>query len=206
VHPGDLLVVSVTFGDDGMSATASTAVDGAVSCQAKLVFCDVLPEPVCGPTTPFTPDFEGEQLDVEQIMSIIPHRYPFLLVDRLYREKVGEEGEYGQVVGMKNVTASESFFTAGRPVVAATLLLEMCAQAGCVWALERPENEGKIGYFMAIDEATMVRSVLPGTQLIIVMSELSMRRGIGVGRADIFAGETLVGSGFLKFAFVSVEG
>jgi 3-hydroxyacyl-[acyl-carrier-protein] dehydratase len=123
VHPGDLLVVSIVFGEDGMSATASTAVDGAVSCQARLVFCDELPEPVCGPTAPFVPDFEAEQLDVEQIMAIIPHRYPFLLVDRLFREKTGEEGEYGQVVGMKNVTASESFFTAGRPVVAATLLL-----------------------------------------------------------------------------------
>jgi 3-hydroxyacyl-[acyl-carrier-protein] dehydratase len=204
VHPGDLLVIEADIAEDGLSATCTTKVDGAVTCQARLVLKEETLAPISGPTTPFSPDFDSETLTVEDVMSIIPHRYPFLLIDRMYREK--DTDETGQLVGIKNVTTIEGVFRAGRPWVAPTMLMEMCAQSGCVAALDLPENAGKIGYFMAIDNAEFHRSVQAGTQLVIVMKNLSLRGRIGQGRAEIYVGDEFVAACELKFALVQPEG
>ena len=103
-------------------------------------------------------------LDVNGIQKILPHRYPFLLVDAI------EEMEpKKRIVGIKNVTANESYFQGhfpGKPVMPGVLIIEAMAQTGGVLLLnEVPDRDKKLIYFVAIDNARFRRPVLPGDQL-----------------------------------------
>jgi 3-hydroxyacyl-[acyl-carrier-protein] dehydratase len=102
-------------------------------------------------------------LTIEEIKEIIPHRYPFLLIDRI------EELEEGKrAVGLKNVTANEEFFNGHfpeYPVMPGVLIIEALAQAGAVAILKKEENRGKIGFFAGIDNCRFKRQVKPGDQL-----------------------------------------
>lgn len=104
-------------------------------------------------------------LDAQQIQEIIPHRYPFLLVDRII------EIEYGvRAVGIKNVTINEPFFAGHfprQPVMPGVLIIEAMAQTAAVLVVETlgPESEGKLVYFMSVDNARFRKPVLPGDQL-----------------------------------------
>lgn len=103
-------------------------------------------------------------LDVNGIQKILPHRYPFLLVDAI------EEMEpKKRIVGIKNVTANESYFQGhfpGKPVMPGVLIIESMAQTGGVLLLnEVPDRDKKVIYFVAIDNARFRRPVLPGDQL-----------------------------------------
>ena len=99
-------------------------------------------------------------MDIKEIMEIIPHRQPFLLVDRI------EELEPGKrAVGKKCVTYNEPFFNGHfpqEPVMPGVLILEALAQTGAVAILSQPENKGKTVYFGAIDKAKFKRKVVPG--------------------------------------------
>jgi 3-hydroxyacyl-[acyl-carrier-protein] dehydratase len=88
-------------------------------------------------------------LEIEDIKAILPHRYPFLLVDRIL-----EIEEDRRVLGLKNVASDERYFIAGpggRPVLPASILTEAMAQAGAVLILSKPENRSRLIYFMGID-------------------------------------------------------
>ena len=102
-------------------------------------------------------------MNKEQIMEIIPHRDPFLLIDEI------EELEPGKrVVAYKNMTPDEFWFKGhfpDYPVVPGVLMVEMMAQAGCAAMLTLPENKGKIGFFGGIKEAKFRRQVVPGDRL-----------------------------------------
>ena len=112
-------------------------------------------------------------IDIEEIMRALPHRYPFLLVDRIIELEPGE-----RVVGLKNVTINEPFFQGhfpGRPVMPGVLILEAMAQTGGVLAYKAaPEMKDKIIYFMSIDKVKFRRPVVPGDQL--KMEVTSMHR------------------------------
>ena len=116
--------------------------------------------------------------DIRRIMEFLPHRYPFILVDRIL-ELVPNE----RIVGLKNVTINESFFQGhfpGEPVMPGVLIIEAMAQVGGVMAytsLEESE-EGKLIYFMGIDKARFRRRVVPGDQLIFEMTLLKKRAGL----------------------------
>ena len=116
--------------------------------------------------------------DIRRIMEFLPHRYPFILVDRIL-ELVPNE----RIVGLKNVTINESFFQGhfpGEPVMPGVLIIEAMAQVGGVMAytsLEESE-EGKLIYFMEIDKARFRRRVVPGDQLIFEMTLLKKRAGL----------------------------
>ena len=89
-------------------------------------------------------------LEIEDIKAILPHRYPFLLVDRII-----ELEEDRRIVGVKNVASDERYFIAGpggRPVLPASILTEAMAQAGAVLILSKPENRSRLIYFMGIDK------------------------------------------------------
>jgi beta-hydroxyacyl-ACP dehydratase FabZ len=103
-------------------------------------------------------------IDVVEIQSILPHRYPFLLVDRILEIEPGR-----RIVALKNVTANEEFFQGhfpGKPVMPGVLIVEAMAQAGGVLMLsEVPDREKRLVYFTGIDEARFRRPVVPGDQL-----------------------------------------
>jgi 3-hydroxyacyl-[acyl-carrier-protein] dehydratase len=115
-----------------------------------------------------------------QIMRIIPHRYPFLLIDRVLELEQGQ-----RVVAIKNVTANEPQFTGhfpGRPIMPGVLMVEAMAQAGAVAVLSLPQNRGKLALFAGIDECRFKRTVLPGDTLRIEVTVEKLQRLFGRAR------------------------
>jgi 3-hydroxyacyl-[acyl-carrier-protein] dehydratase len=106
-----------------------------------------------------------EVMDIHRIMADIPHRYPFLLLDRMVDVVLGESA-----VGIKNVTANENFFAGhfpNHPVMPGVLIIESMAQTAAVLVVETlgPDAKGKLVYFMSIEAAKFRRPVVPGDQL-----------------------------------------
>lgn len=121
------------------------------------------------------------KLNIEQIKEIIPHRYPFLLVDAILELEPGK-----RAVGKKNITANEELFNGHFPnyaVFPGVKTLEACAQTGAVALLSMPEYKGKIAFFAGVDKCRWKRQVRPGDTLIMEVELLSIRRGIGRGKA-----------------------
>ena len=120
-------------------------------------------------------------MDQEQIMEIIPHRDPFLLIDTIEEMEVGK-----RVVATKHMKPDEFWFKGhfpDYPVVPGVLMLEMCAQAGAVAMLAMPENKGKIGFFGGVKEAKFRRQVVPGDTLRIEVEIIKVKGPVGVGKA-----------------------
>lgn len=120
-------------------------------------------------------------LDITQIKEIIPHRYPFLLVDTILELEPGK-----RAVGKKNVTGNEELFNGhfpDYPVLPGVLALEACAQTGAVALLSMPEYAGKIALFAGVEKCRWKRQVRPGDTLMMDVELLSIRRGIGKGKA-----------------------
>lgn len=140
------------------------------------------------------------ELDIHEIMKTLPHRYPFLLVDRILDMVPGE-----RAVGIKNVTINEPFFAGHwpeEPVMPGVLILEAMAQVGGLFLLKSVEDTGKRAFFGGIDKARFKRPVLAGDQLRIE-AELTKRRG-NIGKVNAVAtvdGE-VVCSAELVFALI----
>jgi UDP-3-O-[3-hydroxymyristoyl] N-acetylglucosamine deacetylase/3-hydroxyacyl-[acyl-carrier-protein] dehydratase len=139
----------------------------------------------------------GPQLDITQIEKILPHRYPFLLVDRVI--ELSDE----RAVGIKCVTINDYFFRGhfpGRPVMPGVLIVEAMAQVGGIILLNKSENRGKIAYFMSVDKVKFRRPVVPGDVLVIEadLGKLRSRTGQVQGRALVDG--KLVCEGELMFA------
>ena len=113
-------------------------------------------------------------MDIRGILSSLPHRYPFLLVDRILEMEPGK-----RIVAIKNVTINEPFFPGhfpGAPVMPGVLIVEAMAQAGAVLLLhDMPDRDGKLVLFTGIDKARFRRNVVPGDQLTLKLEVLNLR-------------------------------
>ena len=131
-------------------------------------------------------------IDVREIMKIIPHRYPFLLVDRIESLKEGEE-----IVGIKNVTINEPFFAGhfpGNPIMPGVLIIEAMAQVGGVLAFHSSPKEwaGSLVYFMGIDKVRFRKPVVPGDQLRLKLTTIRQKQKVFKMRGEAYVGGTLV--------------
>lgn len=123
-------------------------------------------------------------ISIERIMEMIPHRYPFLMIDRVIDLKVDE-----YAVGVKNVSINEPFFVGhfpGKPVMPGVLIIEAMAQTSAVLVVETlgKEAEGKLVYFMSIEEAKFRKPVVPGDTLHIRATKLQNRRNVWKFRCE----------------------
>jgi 3-hydroxyacyl-[acyl-carrier-protein] dehydratase len=140
------------------------------------------------------------EMDIKGILKTLPHRYPFLLVDRIIELEPGV-----RAVGIKNVTANEPQFTGHwpeNPVMPGVLMLEAMAQVGGVFLLSDTDSEGKLALFGGMDAIRFRRTVIPGDQLVIT-AELVRRKG-GIGKVAIVArvGDEVAVEGEFMFALV----
>lgn len=142
-------------------------------------------------------------LTAKEIMEIIPHRQPFMLVDAI------EELEAGvKAVGKKCVSYNEPFFAGhfpGEPVMPGVLILEALAQVGAVAILSLPENKGKTAYFGAINSAKFKGKVVPGDVLMLETEIIKSKGPIGVGSAKAYVDGKVVAQAELTFALGKAE-
>jgi beta-hydroxyacyl-ACP dehydratase FabZ len=118
------------------------------------------------------------EYDIQKIMACLPHRYPFLLIDRVIELEPDD-----RILALKNVTMNEPFFQGhfpGQPVMPGVLVIEAMAQAGGILAYESgvAENHGQLIYFMGMDKVRFRKPVVPGDQLIFEAKILKMRRKV----------------------------
>ena len=139
-----------------------------------------------------------KEYGIKDIMEIIPHRYPFLFIDRV---EVSEEGLKG--TGYKNVTVNENYFTGhfpNNPVMPGVIIIETMAQAGAVILLTKEQFKGKTAYFAGINKFRFKRKVVPGDSLSIDVEITRVRGGIGIGEGRAFVGGELAAEGEFMFA------
>jgi len=134
----------------------------------------------------------GKAIDINRIMEMIPHRYPFLMVDKV----IGIIPNVS-AVGIKNVTINEPFFRGHfpeRPVMPGVLIIESMAQTAAVLVVETlgPSAEGKLVYFMSVDSARFRKPVGPGDQLSVHVFKERSRGNVWKFRAEAKVGETLM--------------
>jgi len=139
-------------------------------------------------------------LDINAVMQILPHRYPFLMVDRI----VEFEGEL-KATGVKAVTINEPYFQGhfpNHPVMPGVLQLEAMAQVASIIMMRRTENEGKIGYFMSADEVKFRKPVMPGDTLFIECELTSAKKRLGKASCRCLVNGEVVSEGILLFGLV----
>lgn len=142
-------------------------------------------------------------LDSVQIQAIIPHRYPFLLVDKIVELEMGK-----RAVGLKNVTVNEPFFQGhfpGYPVMPGVLIVEALAQVGAVAILSMEEHQGKLGMFAGIDGFRFKEQVKPGDTLTLEVELTRVRGTIGKGHGRALVDGKVAAEGDLMFAIVAPD-
>jgi len=143
-----------------------------------------------------------ENIDILEILKLLPHRYPFVMVDKILSLDLGKE-----IVGLKNVTINEPFFQGHfpeRPIMPGVLILEGMAQVGGIMAFySNPEAIGnKLLFFAGIDKARFRRPVVPGDQLILKLKHLKAKKSIRVMSAIATVDDKVVAEAELMASFI----
>jgi 3-hydroxyacyl-[acyl-carrier-protein] dehydratase len=139
-------------------------------------------------------------IGMEEIQKVLPHRYPFLLVDRIIDIEPGK-----RVVGIKNVSCNEPFFQGhfpGNPIMPGVLIIESMAQVGAYAALNYPEVKDKIAFLTSVDRARFRHPVVPGDRLRIEVALIRMRGNFGRLGCSAYVEGKLVADAELTFALV----
>ena len=144
----------------------------------------------------------GEVMDVNDVMKLLPHRFPFLMVDRI----VSVEGET-KCTGVKSVTINEYYFQGhfpGHPVMPGVLQLEAMAQVGSILILRKPGYAGKIGYFMSADEVKFRKPVVPGDTLFIEVEMTQHKKNVARAKGRCVVNNEVVSEAEMLFGFVDL--
>lgn len=142
-------------------------------------------------------------LDIQGIKEILPHRYPFLLIDRILELEPMKRG-----LGLKNITFNEIQFHGhfpDQPIMPGVLILEAMAQVGGIALLYPEENRGKLALFGGIDKVKFRRQVVPGDQLVMESTILKVRGNMGKIGSIAHVGKELVAEGEFMFAMVEKQ-
>lgn len=139
-------------------------------------------------------------MNTTEIMEVLPHRYPFLMVDRI----IEMDQEAGTVVGIKNLTMNEEFFQGhfpGNPVMPGVLQMEAMAQVAGVMLNSREGNAGKTAYFMSMNKVKFRKIVVPGDQLRIEIEPLRIRSRMATVQGKAYVDGDLVSQAELTFGY-----
>ncbi|NLC63805.1 MAG: 3-hydroxyacyl-ACP dehydratase FabZ [Thermoanaerobacterales bacterium] len=142
-------------------------------------------------------------LNIEDIKKILPHRYPFLLIDRIVELEEGKRS-----VGIKNVSANEQFFEGHfpeRPVMPGVLIVEALAQVGACAVLSAKEHRDKLALFAGIDRMRFKRQVIPGDTIRLEVELTKLKGSIGKGKAKALVDGEVAAEGELIFALVDKD-
>jgi 3-hydroxyacyl-[acyl-carrier-protein] dehydratase len=140
------------------------------------------------------------EMDVNQILDMLPHRYPFMLVDRILDMDI----EARTIVGYKNLTFNEPFFQGhfpGEPIMPGVMQLEAMAQISGILLNKVNDKEGQIAYFMSIDKAKFRRKVVPGDTLRMEIKVTRLRSRMAVVEAKAYVGDDLASQAELMFGY-----
>lgn len=138
-----------------------------------------------------------ENIDIQKIL---PHRYPFLMIDRMLEVEPGKRG-----VAIKNVTSNEPFFQGhfpGNPIMPGVLIVEAMAQTACVVGLSMPGNENKLGVFTGMESIKFRRQVIPGDVLTIEIEFTVFKMGMGKVKASAKVDGQIAAEGEIRFALI----
>jgi beta-hydroxyacyl-ACP dehydratase FabZ len=162
-----------------------------------------MPHPESGSAIAEPPTHEvpmTQSLNIQQILKILPHRFPFLLVDRILEVEPGK-----RVVGIKNVSVNEPQFTGHfpeRPVMPGVLMLEAMAQVSAIILLHYEKHQGKLAVLTGVDGVRFRRIVEPGDQLIMTSELIKVRGAFGRVKAECRVKDQVVAEGELMFSLV----
>ena len=137
-------------------------------------------------------------MNIQEIMAVLPHRYPFLLVDRIIEVVPGVKA-----TGIKNVTINEPFFTGhfpGRPVMPGVLMIEAMAQVGACAILDQDKYKNVLPYLAGVDRVRFKRQAVPGDCLHITTELIKIKGNIGKAKGQVKVGEETVCGGEFLFA------
>lgn len=137
-------------------------------------------------------------INIEEITNILPHRYPFLFVDKV---EIIEEGKKG--IGYKNVTTNEYYFQGHfpeKPVMPGVIIIETMAQVGAVILLSKEEFKGRIPYFAGINKFRFKKIVKPGDTLRMEVEITKLRGTVGIGEGKAYVGDEVAAEGEFMFA------
>ena len=195
----DAEVVEIANGEARCKATVTN--NGGVACQGEFTLAVREKEQELSMPVLFTENDKNAEIfmDENKVMELMPHRFPFLFIDYISRM----EGDH--VIAIKNCTGNEPLFAGcadDYAVLPESILCEISAQAGCACVLSRPENAGKLGFFMSIDKAEFFGRVLPGDQMVIDIALPPGKSRFGKGTGTISVDGKIIADISLMFAIV----